>query len=583
MQESALNRFVEVAVLLAVCGYVYFANIHHHEYIGTEGLRAVVVEEMLARPGLSMPTVHADPYLKKPPLYAWTTTLVARALGRFDEQVARMPSGVSATLLILVMYLLGERWIGRGGGFAAAILTLLNPTIGDYGVRAELDLPFSLLCTGSLAVALEAINRRGVAAFVSWFAVYFLALAAALWKGPHSLIFLWLTLIGYGWIRNDWRFLKAPAQWMMLVAVLGTLVYWTSALAEFAGPSSVGRAAGIELFSRLLPHKAGHFLSILTFLPMLVVITVPASVFALLTFRDDVRNSCGLAVAAQAGELPIVRDTKAQQLRNTLQDWWKSLTTNRLGALLLAWLIPNLIFMTIAPAKSPRYTIPVFPPMILFGAWVMILLETHGRDAHIARHGRRVWRVVFAVPAVLGLGSLIRLIAGFAGTTLGIGRVDEHAIWAMLAAGTLLPLVIELSSKHGRSLRTRLLLCLLLLLALQPALHGILWPMREASDSQRDFCVAAERLVPASETIYVIGKREYPDNQIYSGRLFHFLRTPEAIRERVAEGAFWALVQSDEVKKYIEPAGVDYELAHEFDRADDMHYILRISPRGSTG
>lgn len=66
-----MSRGLEVLILLAVCGAAFFTGLGRHDYVKTEGLRAVVVEEMLERDGLSMPTVHGEPYLKKPPLYAW--------------------------------------------------------------------------------------------------------------------------------------------------------------------------------------------------------------------------------------------------------------------------------------------------------------------------------------------------------------------------------------------------------------------------------------------------------------------------------------------------------------------------------
>jgi 4-amino-4-deoxy-L-arabinose transferase-like glycosyltransferase len=112
-----LNRVVEILVLLLVCYLVFFSGLGRYDYINTESLRAVVVDEMLDREGLSMPTVHEAPYLKKPPLYAWTTTLIARAAGEFNEEIARLPSAVCGTLFVLLLYGLGEAWIGCGGGY----------------------------------------------------------------------------------------------------------------------------------------------------------------------------------------------------------------------------------------------------------------------------------------------------------------------------------------------------------------------------------------------------------------------------------------------------------------------------------
>jgi 4-amino-4-deoxy-L-arabinose transferase-like glycosyltransferase len=138
-----LHRALDILLLVLVCYLVLFANLDRHEYIKTEGLRAIVATEMLERDGWSMPTVHHQPYLNKPPLYAWTTVWLSRQADGLTEQIARIPSALAGTALVLLMFALAERWIGRGTGLVAATFTLLCPTIADYAVRAELDLPFS--------------------------------------------------------------------------------------------------------------------------------------------------------------------------------------------------------------------------------------------------------------------------------------------------------------------------------------------------------------------------------------------------------------------------------------------------------
>src|SRR5690606_1032653 len=81
---------VELLVILGLCGVLFFPFLGRYEFIKTEPLRALVVREMLERPGLTMPTLHHQPYLKKPPLYAWTCVLMARATGEMNEYIARL-------------------------------------------------------------------------------------------------------------------------------------------------------------------------------------------------------------------------------------------------------------------------------------------------------------------------------------------------------------------------------------------------------------------------------------------------------------------------------------------------------------
>ncbi len=574
-----MNRFIEVSILAIVCFLVFFVNLDKHQYIKTEALRAVVVEEMLDRDGLTMPTIHTVPYLKKPPLYAWTTTELARVLGTFDEQIARLPSAFSGTMFVFLMYLLGETWVGRRAGFAAAVFTLLNPTIIDYGVRAELDLPFSLLCTAGIGLTLGALRASGGKSCVFWFIAYLLALAAAMWKGPHSLIFMWLTMLGYGKLTGNWRFLKNPVQWICLASVLGILTWWATALSDFAGPSIVGRTAGIELFVRLAPHKGEHFLSILTFLPMLVIITLPASAFALLSFRPDVRTTCGLAVACDSDNNKPVGGTKTAKLKAHLSDWWMAIKSNPLGLVLLSWLIPNLIFMAIAPAKSPRYTIPIFAPMILLGTWMLTLVENAGKSSPIHIHSQRIWRVFFRFLAAVGGAGAVRLFVGLAGIDTKIGELDCYWPWILLAVGGIIPFVIDATKPGGRSLNTRLILILVFLIMLQPALHKVWWPVRVESASQQLFCDKVAELVPEGETIYVVGVHEYPDNQIYSHRHIVTVNSLEEALEKSGTGKAYAIVRVKELaKEFSVNTTAKYRELFKFRRTDKDNLFIEITP-----
>ncbi|MHC4091898.1 MAG: ArnT family glycosyltransferase, partial [Planctomycetota bacterium] len=159
-------RAVEVVFLLLVCGTMFFVGLGRFDFIKTEGLRAIVVAEMLEQPGISMPSVHHRPYLKKPPLYAWSTALLARALPPFDEQIARLPSALAATALVLLLYGVAEGRIGRGAGVPAAALALANVTVVDYAMRAELDMGFAFLTTASILLAYPALQRRGATGII---------------------------------------------------------------------------------------------------------------------------------------------------------------------------------------------------------------------------------------------------------------------------------------------------------------------------------------------------------------------------------------------------------------------------------
>ncbi len=562
-----MQRLLEILLLLVVCYLAFFTTLKRHDYIKTEALRAIVVDEMLERDGLTMPTVHHTPYLKKPPLYAWITTLLARQAGGLDEQLARLPSAVCGTLFVLLMYLLGERWIGRDGGLTAGAFALLSPTIADYAVRAELDLPFSFFCAVNMALTLTALRARGVVAGLCWLLAYAAALTASMWKGPHVLIFMWLTLLAYGGLTRSWRFLKSPAQWIGLAATLGVLVWWTAALSAFAGPSTVGRSAALELLVRLVPHKAGHLVEFVTFLPMLVIITLPASAFMLLGFRRDVRTSCGLAAAPA---------TAATGVWPTLRNWWRAHWAQEHTRMMVLWLVPSLAFMLWAPAKAPRYSIPLFPPIFLLAALVAVRLNPVTDSTR--RHVDRVWRVFFGALAAAGIFGLVRMIAGFFGLNFGLGDADAWRPWAFLAVGGLIPLTVDLVYRGRRMLRARLIVTLAAILGLQPVLHDVWWPLRVRHDTQRPAAEQIDETVPAGTRLFVLGDHEYHDTAIYAATPLKFAASlDDALAQAGGERAY-AICPADEVEELTEDAAARHEVLFHFDRLGEDHLCLLVQP-----
>jgi len=595
-----LQRLADILLLVVVCYLVFFGYLSDHKFIKTEGLRAVVVQEMRTRDGFTMPTVHLQPYLNKPPLYAWTTTWLSRQMDRFDEEVARLPSAAAGTGLVMLMYLLGERWIRRGAGLAAATFTLLCFTVTEYSVRAELDMPFTLFCTCNIVLTHAALRARGTREFALWLAAYAFALLAAMWKGPHSLIFMWLFMIGWSLVRirvsgsaggaSWWRrqlaalradmyWLRRPGQIVGAVLCLGTLVFWTRNLSQFAGAGAVGYTAAIELLARLVPHRLDHLLDLLMFLPMLLVITLPSSAFAVFTFFSKTRMlAWGRDRRWHGGT------TFWPMLGNGLLTWWLWMRRGVRRQRLAAWIVPTLLFMLWAPAKSPRYCLPVFPPIILLGTLVALRLdEDRTHDGQGPAASTRVWRTLFALIAGLG-------VLGVAGLALALARMDVAGVtaswrpWAFLAIGCMLPLTVELLHPRGRSLRTRLILSLVALLAWQPIVHEVWWPLRIARESQRATAQRIHEIVPVGARLYVLGVHEYHDVAVYAITPFEFAHSLDDALARARALApetdrAYAIFRTDETEELTSGATAQYTVLFNFTRADKDNVCVEIRSR----
>lgn len=522
--SRAAARAVEFVVVLALCGVLFFPFLGRNKFIMTESLRALVAREMLERPGLSMPTIHHQPYLRKPPLYAWTVTLIARSAGGLTEYIARVPSAVFATLLVIVLYIAGERFIGAGAGLLASVFALANGVVLDYGVRAELDMAFSALTTAAIILAWAALradhtNSRRFNAF--WLAAYAMALIASLWKGPHALVFLWLTLGAWSALTADWNWLRRADHGIACLATLAFLAGWTLLLSRFAGGSQVGKTAGIELFARLVPYRFSDLVTLLIFPLILFGVTLPASVFLIPLVQESRGTGCWPRWVETLG-------WKAR-IRRTIE----ALAEAPFERFCWCWLIANSVFLAIAPSKAPRYMIPIFAPAILLAtAWILRRRAAPG-NRHMAGALGLFWRIAFGAAIGVALIALVAAILVMAKWSRLPDAVLVPGCGPLLFAALLgLPAgCIGLRYARQHNYRGVMFALLAIVVAAQGPWWWIGWPMRAAADDRAADVAAIERRLAAGEPVFVIGRKDYMEIAYYSPRDFHHVQSPaEALK-----------------------------------------------------
>ena len=156
-----------------------------------EGRYSEAARELYVSGDWLVPRLYGVPYLEKPPMFYWLTAAAYAAVGQ-DELGARLTSGVTGALGVLLTGLFARRYCGgRAGIFAAAILA----TSGLYFVLARVvvtDMLFSVLIAMALIAFFEAeIARRSFLPF------WLFAAAATLTKGPVAAVLCGLTVIGH--------------------------------------------------------------------------------------------------------------------------------------------------------------------------------------------------------------------------------------------------------------------------------------------------------------------------------------------------------------------------------------------------
>jgi 4-amino-4-deoxy-L-arabinose transferase-like glycosyltransferase len=101
-----ISKFA-VYILLALSAPVLFVKLGMPFLDPDEGLYATIVQEMVSRGDWVMPHANGLPYLEKPPLYFWLTSLTFGLFGA-SEWATRLWSALAALGTVILIC-----WIGR--------------------------------------------------------------------------------------------------------------------------------------------------------------------------------------------------------------------------------------------------------------------------------------------------------------------------------------------------------------------------------------------------------------------------------------------------------------------------------------
>ena len=149
-----------------------------------EGRYAEIAREMLLLRDWLIPHLNLVPYLEKPPLVYWLTSMSLGAFG-LGEWAARLPSALAALAGLYLAFWLGRAlWGERQGLWGAVVLA----TSGGYVVLARLltlDMVFTLFLNLGIALGYLALSRERPRL---WPYAYLALALAVMVKGPVALV-----------------------------------------------------------------------------------------------------------------------------------------------------------------------------------------------------------------------------------------------------------------------------------------------------------------------------------------------------------------------------------------------------------
>src|SRR5262245_24691456 len=125
-----------------------------------EGRNAEVARELVDSFAWVVPTYNGLPYLDKPILYFHAVALSFRAFG-YSEAAARLPSVLSAALLLGVMFVFCRRFYGERTAALAVLVLSTMPLMIGFARLVIFDMPLALFMTVAILAGFLAEEHDG--------------------------------------------------------------------------------------------------------------------------------------------------------------------------------------------------------------------------------------------------------------------------------------------------------------------------------------------------------------------------------------------------------------------------------------
>jgi 4-amino-4-deoxy-L-arabinose transferase-like glycosyltransferase len=417
---------VEWLTLAGFCAFLFYFGLGAFGLVGADEPRyAQVAREMLERHNWVTPFLYGHPWLEKPVLYYWQAMVCYKIFG-VSDWVARLPSAMDATAMVVAIYLF-FRQFRRGFQLDAALITASSAGVIGLARSASTDMALAATFTIALVAWLawyEGGRRRWLLMF------YFFLALATLAKGPVAVVLagIIILLFALGW-RNP-RLVGQTLWWPGVLLFFAAALPWYSAV-QRENPGFFHSFIIEQNFARFSTNLYRHVQPWWYFLPVLLLAIVPW------TF---------LVAAAFAGAVRRWKREPDEEDRTIPAD-----------SFLLTWITVVLVFFSASQSKLPAYILPAVPACAMLLADYLQRLIVAGKRPHTA------WLVLHAAMAggVMGPALLVAYIA------LGQKATGQALVIAIVvSAAMFLAILITLARRGVRVLRFITLIPVILAVAL---------------------------------------------------------------------------------------------------------------------
>jgi 4-amino-4-deoxy-L-arabinose transferase-like glycosyltransferase len=432
-------------------------------------------------------------YLEKPPLCYWATALIFKIFGE-NEFSSRLFVALCAWGSIFLVYRIGTFFHDpKTGLYSAGVLStfLYSSFLGRINI---LDTPLAFfVCLATWAgyrYFAEDYQRKG------WLYLLYISSALAfLTKGLTGIVFPFAITILWLFVSKRWRdvlqlfspvgiiiFLLISCPWIILVQKANKDFLWFFFVREH--------------FLRYTTTLHDREQTILFYVPIVIIGTLPWSAFLLKALREGVEK-----------RIPLFKAAEKQ--------------------FLLIWILFIFIFFSFSSSKMIPYIAPIFLPIALFGGHLFRSYED--RNIHLGKGGGT--RFLYDLPIILQSLSFIAILIlpPFTkklklGKELGIDWANirfENGWWLIVlpilfqVMMMFLPALVKRKWRRGWFFTVTLLSALFLGSLVFPVAH-FLTPFKSAYPVSQ----AIHALLPPNQELFQFG------TSLYGIDFYNKIRTP---------------------------------------------------------
>jgi len=347
MHQSDITAFKKAMLIaLAIVALYLLISTRTTLWDRDEPRFARAVVEMVESGNYLVPTLNGRLWADKPILFYWLLSLPVRLFGPTELALRLFAAIGTASTCLLTFFIARRLWNSRAGLWAMVILASTFMMFAT-GTIATIDAVLLPLLT-SIMLIFTLVMTGGRCRF---YHVIFMGIAlglAMLAKGPMAALPI-VAMLTTGWLSR--KTLPRPGRWLWQLAIvllLGLTIFSAWALPAdratngeflriFFGRHVLGRAL------RPMEHHGGRFLLYLPYyLPIII---------------------CGF--------FPWILH---------LPGAFSMLLTRRLGgpncrALLIGWIVPAIVLMSLAATKLPHYILFIWPALALATAGTIVAAE----------------------------------------------------------------------------------------------------------------------------------------------------------------------------------------------------------------